>query len=880
MDAASTTEEQVTQMRVAALARVSPPLASLVRDDDALRALLSQQLPVRDELRAALSEVRAGGADSLRAEKRRRLAHIAALDTAGELMLEDVGGALADLADACIGAVLDQIDSDALGVVAMGKLGACELNYYSDIDIMFVTDGDVAHATGVAEALLAELGGYSSEGQAYLVDTNLRPEGRNGVLVRSLDGFLEYYGRWAKPWEFQALLKARACAGRMDVGEELVGRTRALVFPEEISSERIAEIRRVKQRVESQAVRARRRGRDESDDVKLGPGGIRDIEFAIQLLQIVHGGGDPEVRAPSTLDAVAALSAGGYLADDDAAGLAVAYRWLRTVEHRLQLQQERRVRHLPADASQRAALARGLSFRDAPSASAIAHFEERHRGVLSDVRARFEKLFYRPMIEALVGGGATRLGAEALAERLRVLGFRDVGRATRTLDGLVSGTSRRAKLVRVIAPAMLRFLSNTPAPDEGLFGFLRVVEALEGRYDGLGALRDNPPSIAFLARILGSGRLLPEVLTHVPEEIQTIAETAGALEPKDRERLVREANASLQWRDPSARFDGLRRFKRRELLGIAMADLNGSPSEAVGASLADLADACVEAALKDLDAPGLAVIGVGKLGGRELSYSSDIDVVFVHDGASEEAEEAAERLMSAIGEVTPEGQAFRIDAALRPEGRRGGLLARSVASYSEYYERWAEPWERLALIKARVAAGNEELGARFLDVSVRHAFDKGLDVQAVAQIRHLKARMERERIPRGVDPRRHLKLGPGGMSDVDFAVQMTQARHGGTHSSLRTTSTLGALTAASDADLIPPDDARVLADAYRFLARLRNRYFLLLGRHVEALTTKPEELEALGIALGFEEQPRQELEETFLRMTRRVRRICEPLIFD
>jgi glutamate-ammonia-ligase adenylyltransferase len=743
---------------------------------------------------------------------------------------------------------------------------------------MFVSTDDAGTATATAEAVLRLLGDHTPQGQAFIVDANLRPEGRNGALVRSLDGYLEYYRRWAKPWEYQALIKARAVAGSEALGSMFVDGTRGFVYSDEVSEERVATVRKMKERVEEQAGRSARRPGAEADDVKLGPGGIRDIEFSVQLFQLVHGGGDRSVRSGNTMEALAALVGGGYIAEDDGAGLGVAYRWLRTVEHRLQLWQERRVRHLPAAPDDRTRLARVMGFKDSPSASATDRFDAAHKAVLADVRNRFEKLFYRPMIESLADTSGSRMSEEGLKERLRLLGFRDADRAARTLEGLVSGTSRRAKLMRVLTPALLRFLAASPQPDAGLFHFLRLGEALEGRLDALGALRDNPPGIAFLARLLGSGRLLGEVLAQVPEELATVADPDGPAPPKDRQRLVKEAHASLGWREPEQRLDGLRRFKRREMLRVAMADISSTIDQsAVGVGLADIADACLEAALGDIEVP-LVVIGMGKLGGRELSYSSDIDVMFVHDADPQLAERAAEQLLNAIGEVTPEGQAFRIDPDLRPEGTKGPL-ARSLAGFAEYYERWSQPWEHQALTKARVAAGDAGVGRRFLDLAGPLAFPARVSTEAIAQIRHLKGRMERERIPRGTDPRRHLKLGPGGLSDIEFALQMLQLQHGHDHEDLRAANTLEVLRGARRAGLLDDADAVVLDDAYEFLTRLRNRYFLLVGRPRDTLTSKPEELEALGVAMGFRDQPRQELEETFLRTTRRVRKVAEPLIF-
>ena len=865
------------------LAGASRTLAELIQRDPRAAELAgpAEELPDRSAYVALARQAASqGGFDGLRGEKRRRLAQIAVRDVTGDAGLEETTAALADLADGCLQAALDLVGApEDLAVIGMGKLGGRELNYVSDIDVMFVSEGDPGLATKAAESLLRELGGHSPEGRAYIIDANLRPEGRSGALVRSLPSYLEYYERWAKEWEFQALIKARAAAGNEEVGGALVEETRPLVFPTEVSTERVASIRKMKERVEDHAARAGRRGRGVPEaDVKLGPGGIRDIEFCVQLLQLVHGGTDDSVRAGGTIDALRALAESGYVADEDAAGLYVAYRWLRIVEHRLQLWQERRVHEIPTDESARTRFAKSLGFDDSPVASAASRFDERHRAVLADVRQRFERIFYRPMIESLAQAGGRRLSREALQDRLRVLNFRDVDKAARNLESLVTGTSRQAKLLRVLTPAVLRFLAATPAPDAGLLAFLHLGEALDGRVDALGALRENPPGLAFLARVLGSGRLLGNVLVHVPEELATIAEPDKLGPSKDRARLVHEAKASLGWRAPEDRLDGLRRFKRREMLHVSLRDLAGElDAEGTGAALADLADSCLEAALEDCDVR-VAIVGLGKLGGRELNYSSDIDVMFVHEGDAAVAEREAERMLRAVGDVTPEGQAFRVDANLRPEGK-SGALSRSLDAYVEYYDRWAKPWEHQALIKARWVAGDRSLAEDLVAAVRPRAFPERLTDAALREMRHLKARMEKERIGRGTDPRRHLKMGPGGLADVEFAVQVLQRVHGYELEAIRSTSTLDALRAAREAGLLSEDDARILRAAYDFLMRLRNRAFFLSARPVDVLPSRPEDLEALAVAMGYQEQPRQELEEIYRRTTRRARRVAERIIF-
>lgn len=867
--------------RRVALEAVSRSLSEVVATDPEALARLDADGPLATDYGSALHAAgAAGGLAEIRRERRRRLAELAARDAAGEVDLVEVGRALSDLADATIAATMSLIGPapDGFAVIAMGKLGGRELNYSSDIDLMFVAEGDADEATRYAGDLVTALSEFTPEGQAYRVDLNLRPEGRSGALVRSLDGYLEYYKRWAKQWEFQALIKARACTGDEDVGLRFVEATRPFVFESGVDEERVAEIRRMKERVESHAAQsARKAGSHGANDVKLGPGGIRDIEFSVQLLQLVHGGNDPSVRSGNTLEALAALVEGGYIAEEDGAGLEVAYRWLRNVEHRLQLWQERQTHHLPDQEDALARLARSMGFTDSPSQGAADRFREAHRGVLGDVRGRFEKLFYRPMVESLADSVGPRLSEGALKERLHVLGFRDVDKAARNLQGLVAGSSRRAKLLRVLTVPLLRSLAETPQPDTGLFAFLRLGEALQDRLDVLGSLRDNPPAIAELAKVLGSGRVLGEVLVHVPEEIAAIASMEETTFPS-REVLVTAAHNSLGWRGPEGRLDGLRRFKRRGMMRIAIADVaGGAGADDVGAALTDLAEACLEAALNDAPLP-FAVIAMGKLGGRELQYSSDLDVMFIYEGDPKAGESVAEELMRSIGEVTPEGQAFKIDAGLRPEGKSGSL-ARSLDAYLDYYDKWADPWEHQALIKARVCAGDYALGERLVQGTRRLAFPERLSQAAVAEIRHLKARMEKERIPRGTDPRRNLKLGPGGLSDIEFAAQMLQLQHAHHLAFMQVPGTAAALDGARVAEVISEQDALRLTESYLFLSKLRNRMFFIAGRPVDALPAKPEDLEALGISMGFTSQPRQELEDEFLRMTRRSRIVCERVVY-
>jgi [glutamine synthetase] adenylyltransferase / [glutamine synthetase]-adenylyl-L-tyrosine phosphorylase len=350
--------------------------------------------------------------------------------------------------------------------------------------------------------------------------------------------------------------------------------------------------------------------------------------------------------------------------------------------------------------------------------------------------------------------------------------------------------------------------------------------------------------------------------------------------------LVAEATAILgRHQDPAAAWDGLRRFKRRELVRVAVRDLTGRVGvQEVGAELADLAEACLEAgvalAAREAGVPliGLAVLGMGKLGGGELNYVSDIDVLFCHrpaDGADPQAAAlAAERvireLLSGLGGVTPEGTCFRVDANLRPEGRNGPL-SRTLASYRAYWDRWAQPWELQALIKVRPVAGDRELAERFCAEAWVRTYPPRLDPETVAAIRHGKARVEAERLPAGADPRLHLKLGLGGLADVEWTVQLLQLRLGGTRPEVRVQGTLPALAALAAAGALEPGEAAWLADAYRLCLRTRNLAYLVAGRPVDSLPTDTRALDRLAGAMG--EPGRQRLLESYRRATRRARRV-------
>jgi glutamate-ammonia-ligase adenylyltransferase len=898
-----------------------PEEVDRLADGRAFAAARPRERLVREALAVVRGQPPQPAWDALRRFKRRELLRIAVRDLAGGTPVDTVGAELASLADACLEAALELAAATVraapataaspgpggggglplrLAVLGMGKLGGAELNYVSDIDVLLchepVQDADPELAARLAAAvgreLMAGLGAVTPEGPGFRVDANLRPEGRNGPLSRTLGSYLAYWDRWAEPWELQALIKVRPAAGDQDLAGRFCAEAARRVYPQRLDPEAIAAIRHMKARVESS--RQARAGGDRQ--VKLGPGGLRDIEFAVQLLQLVHGRQDLQLRSGTTLAALERLSAAGFVGRADAAQLAEAYRFLRVVEHRLQLADERRTHTIPAGEAERQWLARTMGYRDGPDASALERFEADRRRHAVSVRGIHEKLFYRPLLEVF-GALPSDLRPEPAAERLAALGFANPGRALAHLHALTGGLTRRATLLRAMLPVMLGWLAETPDPDGGLAALRVVAERLGHRDAFFGTLRDNPSVAELLCTVLGTSRRLGDLLARHPELLTAMAHENGPAAPRGAGELLEEALALVgRHQQAAAAWDALRRFRRRELLRVAVRDLAGrAPVERVSAELVRVAEACLEAGLEVArrsvaDHTGgeggqrpplrLAVLGTGKLGGAELNYVSDLDLLVCHEALDPSAAEPAARaaaaivreLLNGLGGVTPEGTAFRVDLDLRPEGRNGPL-SRTLGSYQAYWDRWAEPWELQALIKARPVAGDRDLAERFLAAAARRVYPDKLSAGTVASVRRMKARVESERLPAGADPRLHLKLGPGGLADVEWTVQLLQLRLGGRHPRVRLPGTLKALDALVEVGGLEAGEAAWLGDAYRLCLRLRNIGYLVAGRPADSLPTDQRALERLAEAMGEPAPGRQRLLEAYRRATRRARRV-------
>ncbi|MFC4610048.1 bifunctional [glutamine synthetase] adenylyltransferase/[glutamine synthetase]-adenylyl-L-tyrosine phosphorylase [Streptomyces maoxianensis] len=853
----------------------------------------------------------------LRVAYRRCLLSIAARDVCGTTDVAETAAELADLATATLRAALaiarTAAPADAalcrLAVIAMGKCGGHELNYVSDVDVIFVAEPvegadeskAVQAATRLASHLMRICSETTVEGTIWPVDANLRPEGRNGPLVRTLSSHLAYYQRWAKTWEFQALLKARAVAGDPALGEEYVEAVSPLVWQAAERENFVPDVQKMRRRVVDNIPVA-----EVERELKLGPGGLRDVEFAVQLLQLVHGRSDATLHSGSTLEALRALAAGGYVGRADAAQMDSAYRFLRAMEHRIQLYRLRRTHLVPEDEADLRRLGRSLGLRTDPVAGLNKEWK-RHASV---VRRLHEKLFYRPLLDAVaqLTPGETRLSPKAAWQRLEALGYADPGAALRHLEALSSGVTRKAAIQRTLLPVLLGWFADSADPDAGLLGFRKVSDALGKTPWYLRLLRDEGAAAENLARVLSAGRLAPDLLLRAPEAVALLGDPEG-LRPRGRDHLEQEILAAVGRADTAeAGVAAARGVRRRELFRTAAADLIGSygteesPAEAdpgalvdrVGNAVTDLNAATLAGALRaavrehwgDTLPTRFAVIGMGRFGGREQSYGSDADVLFVHEpreGVDEhEATRAANTVvteMRRLLQVPTADPPLLIDADLRPEGKSGPLV-RTLASYEVYYRRWGLVWESQALLRAEPMAGDMELGRRFVDLvaSLRYPAE-GLGDDAVREIRRLKARMESERLPRGADPTLHTKLGRGGLSDVEWTVQLFQMRHGWAEPGLRTTRTREALAAAHAAGLVTTEDAQILDEAWVLATRVRNGVMLVRGRAGDTFPSDSRELGAVGRYLGYGPGHVGDMLDDYRRITRRARAVVEELFY-
>ncbi|MCS7273360.1 MAG: hypothetical protein NZ550_04335 [Fimbriimonadales bacterium] len=824
--------------------------------------------------------------DRLRAFKQQEVLRITALDVLGKASLPEVARRLSDLADVCVGAVLEACHQElsaqqgvsgehGLSVIGMGKWGGRELNYSSDIDLILICADQpplrgardpLAYLTKLAEMLVKALSEPMRRGIVFRVDLRLRPEGRFGPLVRTLSAAVHYYENWAELWERQAMLKARVCAGDPRVGATFLEQLQGWLYRPAFSEAELAELADQRARLEAQA---RARNALETD-IKNGWGGIRDIEFATQALQLILGGKYPRLRTPNTLEALHRLKTARLLSAAEADALSNAYCFLRTVEHRLQIQYGHQTHTLPSAPAERARFAKLMGYAD-PSA-----FEadlQRHREVAHQYR---ERVLRTPTSEAATGV----IQLEAVSQRtlepltpllgtpegepqwlhaLQELGFREPSRAYSVLVANIVGTpygiptpeARRA--FEAVLPKMLAACARTPDPDRALTGLEQLADAYPNRASLFAAFAESPEVLTRLAELAQAPPLWNRLLARLELLDMLFGEEIVARGAKSRAQHAEALQQRLSHcRTVNARLTNLAAYARREQLRIGARDLWGETSpEQTARDLTALAEVLLIQLWQTLapDVP-ILIIGWGSLGAGDLGYRSDWDIAFAcADTADlERVHACAQQFLSHCQQLAEQGAFRPVDTQLRPEGKAGALV-RTLLGWASYFANTAEPWERLAALRARPLNPESPLSEPFLHALNAFRYGTPPTPEALQAMHHLIQRALTERVP-PTQLQNHLKLGRAGQAVIDFLTHWLVVQHATLQDHPHSLETCAQLEWLWRRGLIERADHDALVEAWQFLYHLRNRLTLLFDHAPETLPTG-EALETVARSLNF-----------------------------
>lgn len=778
--------------------------------------------------------------DIVRRFRRRETLRIGARDLVGRATVEETTLELSNLADVCLQAVFD-IASDMLAkqfklatdavrrfaVIGMGKLGGQELNYSSDVDVIFVYDEDGAltpslsrqdFATKLAEEIVRAVGRQTDEGTIFRIDLRLRPEGSSGRLACSLSNCENYYAERGETWERMALLKARLVAGDAALGQQFLNMVEPFVFARHAGENVIQQMATIKARIEREIVTDRRLTRH----VKLGIGGIREIEFIIQSFQILRGARAPQLRERTSLRALPLLAKAKLFTDAEAAALADAYRFLRNVEHRLQMEMELQTHTIPDEEQALVRLARSMGFATVEKFFAT---EQEHT-------AAVRRIYEAVLVNAERPPGADLLAEDKLPDALRKAGFTDVPAAVKIVQSLLHGSgfahvSQRTKeLFAGVFPALLEIAPKLADPDAALLHFDKFV----GAYGSRGLLYElfvrKPRLVEILLRLGDASRYFAETIEREPGLFDEVCRSGALNEPHGLARMRDELADAVASAPDMLPTNTARQWKRAELLRVGIEDVMGLVDiEHLHREITCLAEAALRFALEEArrelqltDLP-FAVIAVGKFGGEELGYGADLDVLFVGEDQSG-AIRLATKLIEFMSQPTDAGTLFAVDARLRPDGEKGSL-AGPLEAHRDYYLRRAQLWEKLALTRVRFVAGDESLGRAFIEMVHGIIYAAPITDADLAEIRRMRHRIETER-----GERKHAELefktGPGGLMDVEFLVQTLQLRHCHAHPQLHNPHTLATLNRMTALGLVEEADSFALRRHYLFLRRIES----------------------------------------------------------
>lgn len=830
-------------------------------------------------------------------------------------------------------------------IIGMGKLGGRELNFSSDIDIIYLYSSDKGETTGVrteagsakiknnislhafyvklSEMITRLIGGVTEDGVVFRVDLNLRPEGKNGDLANSLRSAEIYYESWGQTWERAAMIKARPVAGNVKLGDEFLKMIEPFVYRKYLDFTAIEEIRGMKEKIDLSLLRAT----PDAIDVKLGIGGIREIEFFIQAIQLVNGGKDKSIREKNSLSAIELLKQKNYISEQDASVMSNAYIFLRNLEHRIQIVEGRQTQKIPAKAAELERLARLLGFKDTPSpliplppekgdmVRAAAYFWDEYKKQTAGVHEIYDNLFYQHSkeIEKDVSEEALLILSDDIEQeeviaRLSKAGFREPQRVYENLKLLKEGPAfvrfpvRAKMLLKRITPFLLTRIIASPAPDMALGNLERFISSIGGMTTFYSLLAENRKVMELLVKLFSTSEFLSRAFIEHPENLDALLSPELNIPFKDKGALLEKASAMLESaQDYEASLDIIRRFRNSEILRIGINDIFGELDPiAVSKQITYLADACLikayEMGIEELEKrfgrPGcdakFAVIALGKLGGEEILYSSDLDIIFIYSVGGETSgpktisnheffAKLGQRIITTMSVATKEGFAFKVDTRLRPSGSSGPLVA-SEEAFIKYHRETAQMWEKQAMLKARLAAGDADLGAKILAATQELVYATPLTDDDLKELYRIRRRMEIEIAKEG-SGKYNIKLGRGGLVDVEFAVQLLQLKFGKQKKALRKCNTIDAMNALKDIDIISKTDYEILMNAYCFYRLLENRIRIVQNRTESYIIKDSPELLELAKRIDYKGiDAGERLLDDYLNHTVKIRELYQRIL--
>jgi glutamate-ammonia-ligase adenylyltransferase len=786
---------------------------------------------------------------ALRFWKGREMTRVALRELANVAPLEETTGELSQIAEICIRRVFEHWNADLrqrhgsptaeFAILALGKLGGGELNHSSDVDLLFLysEEGQLTPHISYHEffnrlgkRILETFSTPHPAGSLFRVDLRLRPEGSAGPLARSLESMENYYAGFGETWERLALIKARGIAGSRELAYEFLRQHQPFIYPKSATPDLLEEIANIKRRIERDVVGPDKLHRD----VKLGIGGIREIEFIVQALQLTHGARHPFLQEPSMLKALRALRELDLLPPKEVLALDGAYRFLRRVEHRLQIEAEQQTHTVPEELEALGRLARSLRFSSAKSFTAA-------------LQARMGAV--RPIFQRIISE------APADLTKINLEFFNDQKRAAKALGDLERGPGsfhvapRTRQICRKLHPSLLDWLAKTADPDATLNQFVRFVEAYGLRSLLFELLVANPKLLELVVKTFDASRFAGELLIRRPQLLEEITRDptfSDARPMAEHLRRLDSLGASAFHLDP------VRAYRQRQILRVMLRDVLGSgrPATAknLGAELSDLAEACLLFTIRLLAGKQLTVIALGKLGGHELSYGADLDVLFVGRAHSSEMKpgddiRAAQNLVVNMAQPTSEGNIWMLDARLRPEGEKGPLVC-PLETYQAYYESRAQIWEIHALTRARPLTG--PLGVRFTEMAQHYWRKASQRPDLFEQIDNMLERIRRDR-GSGSDFL-DFKTGVGGMIEGEFLVQALQMRE-----NIWEPNWERAVDQLRERGILNNAEAAKLKQAYSLLRRYESALRRYENKAVSAFPRDPSDHQKLAIRLGHDD---------------------------